>query len=87
MEITEKLMHSFNAYKVSGEGFTDFLITDEQIAKLNSSEEIKEATQEMRLQLCDLIMKERELNHAKEAFLRALYILERKHIHLYDDGC
>lgn len=87
MEITDKLMHCFNTYDVSGENFTYGLLDDEQIDKLNSSEKIKEATQEMRLQLCDLIMKERELNHAKEAFLRALYILERKHIHLYDDGC
>lgn len=82
----EKFMRDFNEYSIWREDDT-FLLSDEEIASLNTSEEIKEAVANQRLHLCDLLGRERELVHYKERFMRAIYMLERKHIRLFDDGC
>lgn len=82
----EKFLKDFNEFSIWRE-YNTFLLSDEEIAKLNTSEEIKEAIAEQRIHLCDLLSRERELLHYKEKYMRAIYLLERKHIHLFDDGC
>ena len=86
MEIFDEFLKDFNEYSIWREDNV-FLISDEEIANLNTSEEIKNAVAEQRLHLCDLLSRERELLHYKEKFMRAIYLLERKHIRLFDDGC
>ena len=86
MEMFDEFLKDFNEYSIWREDNV-FLISDEKIANLNTSEEIKEAVAEQRLHLCDLLSRERELLHYKEKFMRAIYLLERKHIRLFDDGC
>lgn len=86
MEMFDEFLKDFNEYSIWRED-NAFLLSDEQIAELNTSEEIKEAVADQRLHLCDLLSRERELLHYKEKFMRAIYLLERKHIRLFDDGC
>lgn len=86
MEMFDEFLKDFNEYSIWRED-NAFLLSDEQIAELNTSEEIKEAVADQRLHLCDLLSRERELLHYKEKYMRAIYLLERKHIRLFDDGC
>ena len=86
MEMFDEFLKDFNEYSIWRED-NAFLLSDEQIAELNTSEEIKEAVADQRLHLCDLLSRERELVHYKEKYMRTIYLLERKHIRLFDDGC